>query len=277
VFRRVISGLILSFLVIPLAPDSPVYSNNDPVISSFEQIAEDTLSAPCKNSDRLAAVKVLFQKLGAEPDRLVVEKPNGIENLVIEIPGKTQEAIIIGAHYDKSPEGCGAVDNWTGIVALAHIYRTLKDLSPQKRIVLVAFGEEEKGLRGSKAMVGKFDEAQLGQYCAMINIDSLGLGAPQVALNISSKKLMDKTAEIASKMKMPFGQGPVPGNSDSSSFISKRIPAVTIHGLADGFEKIIHSSNDKVSKINADSVYLGYRLALALAAELLDLPCDAMR
>jgi Iap family predicted aminopeptidase len=78
-------------------------------------------------------------------------------------------------------------------------------------------------------------------------------------------------------MKMPFGQGPVPGNSDSSSFISKNIPAVTIHGLADGFEKIIHSANDKTNKVNPDSVYLGYRLALALAAELIDLPCNAMR
>jgi Iap family predicted aminopeptidase len=271
------SVLILSLLFLPLGANSLGYANNDPVISSYEQIAEDTVSAPCKNSDRLAAVKALFQKVGAEPDRLAVQKLSGIENLLVEIPGKTQETIIIGAHYDKSPEGCGAVDNWTGIVALAHIYRTLKDLSLQKRIVLVAFGEEEKGLLGSKAMAGKLDKAQLGQYCAMINIDSLGLGAPQVALNISSKKLIDKTAEIANRMKMPFGRGPVPGNSDSSSFISKNIPAVTIHGLADGFEKIIHSANDKANKINADSVYLGYRLALALAAELVDLPCDAMR
>ena len=52
---------------------------------------------------------------------------------------------MIGAHYDKTINGCGAIDNWTGIVALAHIYKSLKDAPLQKNVVLVAFGKEEQG------------------------------------------------------------------------------------------------------------------------------------
>lgn len=241
----------------------------------MEQVAVDAASAPCKDSDRLNAVKDLFQKLGVQDSDSSVQNLDGVENYVITKQGQSQDTIVIGAHYDKTPDGCGAVDNWTGVVALAHIYRTLKDTPMQKTIVFVAFGKEEKGLLGSKAMVNSIAKERLGDNCAMINIDSLGLGAPQVATNISSKKLADLTSDIAKKMKIPFGQGPVGGSSDSWSFLDKNIPAVTIHGLAGGYESIIHTAKDKADKVIAESVYLGYRLALALAVELDNSTCDA--
>jgi hypothetical protein len=112
----------------------------------------------------------------------------------------------------------------------------------------------------------------------MVNIDSLGLGAPQVATNFSSQKLTLRAEELARAMEMPFAKGPInSADSDSSSFINRKIPALTIHGLAGDFAHILHSDKDKAEKVNPQSLYLGYRLALALIYRLDEAACDASR
>jgi Zn-dependent M28 family amino/carboxypeptidase len=249
-------------------------------ISTPEEIGSEFDSVPCKNGDRLKAVKALFEKMGAKAEEIAVEKVRGVENVVIRkaAANDSPEKIVIGAHYDKVPDGCGAIDNWTGIVAIAHIYRTVKDLPLKKNIVFVAFGEEEKGLVGSSAMAGAIKKEQVAEYCAMINIDSLGLGAAQVADNMSNKRLVDFTESLAKDMKLPFAHAElVGGNSDSTSFNRKGIPALTIHSLINDWHKILHSSNDNPTKVNHDSVYLGYRLALSLLVRIDGADCQSFK
>jgi len=249
-------------------------------ISTPEEIKSEFDSVPCKNGDRLKSVKALFEKMGAKPEEIAVEKVKGIENVVIRkaAANGSTEKIVIGAHYDKTSDGCGALDNWTGIVTVAHIYRAVKDLPLKKNIIFVAFGQEEKGLLGSSAMAGEIKKEQVAEYCAMINIDSLGLGIPQVADNMSNKKLIDFTENLAKDMKAPFAHGPIAGgDSDSTSFNRKKIPALTIHAMTNGWQKILHSSNDNPSKVNHESVYLGYRLALALLVRIDEADCQAFR
>nr|ART40711.1 L304 [uncultured bacterium] len=77
---------------------------------------------------------------------------------------------------------------------------------------------------------------------------------------------------------MPFGQATIAGaDSDSSSFLRRSIPALTIHGLTEDWPKILHSKNDQATKVNPLSVYLGYRLALALVLRLDNLPCKEFK
>jgi hypothetical protein len=249
-------------------------------ISTSEEVRAEFDSVPCKNGDRLKTVKALFEKMGAKPEEVTVEKVRGVENVVIRKAAAkdSTEKIIIGAHYDKVPDGCGAIDNWTGIVALAHIYRSVKDLPLKKNIVFVAFGKEEQGLVGSSGMADGIKKEQAAEYCAMINIDSLGMGVPQTLDNISSKKLIDYTLALAKEMNVPFAHARVDGaSSDSAPFIGKKIPAVTIHALNNDWRKILHSSNDQSSKINHDSVYVGYRVALALLFRVDSADCQAFR
>jgi Iap family predicted aminopeptidase len=249
-------------------------------ISTVEEIRSEFDSVPCKNGDRLKAVKALFEKMGAKPEEIAVEKVRGVENVVIRkaAANDTPEKIVIGAHYDKVSAGCGAIDNWTGVVAVAHIYRTVKDLPLKKNVVFVAFGREEEGLVGSSAMAGAIKKEQVAEYCAMINIDSLGLGAPQVADNMSTKKLVDLTESLAKQMNAPFSHGPLAGgDSDSTSFNRKKIPALTIHALIADWPKILHSNNDQPAKVSHDSVYLGYRLALSLLIRIDEAECQSFR
>jgi Zn-dependent M28 family amino/carboxypeptidase len=183
--------------------------------------------APCKNNERLMATRALFVKLGAREDEVSIEKEDGVENLVLRKTGKSQGNIVIGAHYDKVVDGCGAIDNWSGIVTLVHIYRSLKDVPLKKSLIFVAFGKEESGLLGSRAMVKAIKKEDVEQYCAMVNIDSLGMAAPQVPVNLSSSSLVGRVVDLAQRMKIPFNKVIIDNAmADSISFISKKIPAI---------------------------------------------------
>jgi Zn-dependent M28 family amino/carboxypeptidase len=249
-------------------------------ISTADEVKSEFDSVPCKNQDRLSAVKALFEKMGAKTEEIAVEKIKRAENVVVRKPGTgdSPEVIVIGAHYDKTANGCGAIDNWTGVVALAHVYRTLKDQPLKKTVVFVAFGREEEGLVGSSEMADAIKKEETGRYCAMINIDTLGLGVPQTLDNVSSRKLIDFTVILAKEMNVPFAHTRVEGaSSDSASFIRKKIPAVTIHSLNNQWRQILHTGFDQPAKINHESVYQGYRLTAALLARFDESDCQAFR
>jgi Zn-dependent M28 family amino/carboxypeptidase len=266
---------LLIFLIAPIPAGAQETAFK---VSSPEQIKEDFTAVPCEDKKRLEAVKSLFERAGAPSSEVTIDKYKDVENFVWTKKGESSEKIVVGAHFDKVADGCGAVDNWTGVVTLSHLYRTLKDIPLKKTLVIVAFGKEEAGLVGSRAMVNAIAKDKVAEYCAMINIDSLGLSAPQVADNMSSKKLGQFTEDTAKEMKMPFGRANIPGaSSDSVPFIEKKIPGVTIHGMSNEWPKILHSGNDQVSKINPMSVYLAYKLSLVMVVRLDQSPCAAYK
>lgn len=269
----------LAVLILFIAAITAAAQQADFKVSTPEEIKADFAAVPCEDKKRLEAVKSLFERAGVPASEVTIDKYKDVENFVWTRKGSSAEKIVIGAHYDKVADGCGAVDNWTGVVTLSHLYRTLKDIPLKKTLVIVAFGKEEKGLIGSRAMTSAIAKDKVADdYCAMINIDSLGLSPPQVADNMSSKKLGQFTEDLAKQMKMPFARATIPGaDSDSSSFIEKNIPAVTIHGLNNDWPQILHSGNDQVSKVNPMSVYLAYRLVLAMVVSLDGAPCAAYK
>ena len=247
-------------------------------ISTPEQFKEDFNTVPCEDEQRLTGVRWLFERDGTPSATFTIDRYKDVENFVWTKKGESAEKIVVGAHYDKLGDGCGALDNWTGVVTLSHLYQSFKKVRLKKTLVLVAFDQEEKGLIGSRAMTNAISKDQVVEYCAMINVDSLGLSPPQVADNMSSKKLAQLTADLAKEMQMPFGHAKIEGASaDSVSFIAKKIPAVTIHGLSDEWPMILHSRNDQPAKINPLSVYLGYRLVLSMIVHLDQSPCAAYK
>jgi len=119
---------------------------------------------------------------------------------------------------------------------------------------------------------------EVSDYCAMVNIDSVGMGAPEVLENMSSESLIRRAVDIAKRINAPLSRVTINGaDADSSPFVSRRIPAITIAAISNGWQQILHSDNDQVARVNALSVYIGYRLALALVGELHNLPCDVSR
>ena len=172
----------------------------------------------------------------------------------------------------------GADDDGSGTVALLEIARALSQHPMKRSAILVWHVGEEKGLIGSKAMVNAIPKDQIPQYCAMINIDSFGLAAPFALEGSSSGKLMRVAKEVSNQMHISFARIAISqADSDSSSFIAKKIPAVTLSGLSNEWQSILHTSFDQAKKVKPESVYLGYRLALAMWSRIEEAPCEAFR
>lgn len=247
-------------------------------ISTEDEIKKHTELASCKDKERLEAVKNLFLRVGAAESDIKIEKLKSVENLVVTKKGKSNEIVVVGAHYDKAADGCGVIDNWTGIVILANLYRTLKDFTTEKTYIFVAFGKEELGLIGSGAMADSIPKEDRSNYCAMVNFDSFGFSVPQALKNISDESLIKLAEEVSKEMKIPFGQAGIDlASSDSASFRKKKIPAITLHGLSNQWQNYLHSSKDKVENVNAQSVFIGYRHALVFLTKIDDKPCEAFR
>ena len=156
--RPSIGAAILACLLV-VAP-TPRALAGELVYSTEKEIYDDAVAGPCSNNDRLNAAIALFKKCGATDEEIVVTKSNSATNVVLTMAGSGPGTVILGAHYDKDSAGCGAVDNWTGVTLVAHAYKTLRQLRPRKTIVFVAFGGEEAGLRGSKAMADSIPNAE---------------------------------------------------------------------------------------------------------------------
>jgi Zn-dependent M28 family amino/carboxypeptidase len=268
--NRIVQGLAFILFLSQQTSDDP--------LSTAAQVQESFASLPCKQKERLPAVRALFEKMGAVPGDFAVGKYNGAENLVVTKRGANPEKIVIGAHYDFIDDGCGAIDNWTGIVAMAHVYSTVRRLSTDKTVLFVAFGNEEKGLVGSRGMVKAIPKDDVSKYCAIINIDSFGMALPFVLKNISSPKLTSLVEERAAVLKVPVNTVTIYGaTSDSEAFMERGIPAVTLSGLGLDWENVLHSKKDQLAAVNHTSVYLGYRLALATWASVDAAPCGTYR
>jgi Iap family predicted aminopeptidase len=277
--RLLTTSLIVVLLTVSVLCDSVDARPEGIVYSTQEQVFAETQAAPCRDEDRLAAVQDLFKRCGAADADLEVREEHGIKNVVVTIKGSGQGTLVVGAHYDKVSKGCGAIDNWTGVVLLAHVYKTLRQVRPSRTILFVAFGAEEEGLRGSRAMVSDIAKPDRWSYCAMVNLDSFGLARPQVLDNVTTPKLRDFTKTVAQKCKVAIATASLEGlaDADSSSFKAAGIPAITLHGVSNDWAKILHTPSDQAGKIQSASVYLGYILTLNLVAELDACDCSRFR
>lgn len=115
-------------------------------------------------------------------------------NIIGELPGKgelAEETIVIGAHMDHVGMGAygslsggpqaihnGADDNASGTAALMELSRRLSQIdfsqmASHRRIVLIAFSAEERGLLGSKHYVSDA-VFPLENTVAMLNMDMVG-------------------------------------------------------------------------------------------------------
>jgi hypothetical protein len=245
-------------------------------ISTEEELKAALEKTPCRNGDRLAGVKELFRSAGANPEEITIQTKH--ENVVVTKPGKTKETVIVGAHYDKTDDGCGEIDNWSGVVILANLYRTVAKLDTKKTFIFAAVGKEEIGLVGSDAMADAIPKEERSGICAMVNLDSFGLSFPQALRNVSDEKLIELAKNVSEEMKIPFGSAGIDiASSDSASFRAKKIPSISLHGLNDRWYSVLHTSSDTMARVNSQSVYLGYRHALVMLSKIENAPCDSFR
>jgi len=97
-------------------------------------------------------------------------------NVIATRPG-SGSPVVVGAHLDSVEVGAGAGDNASGVAVLLAVAEALRDLDGAHPLVFVAFGAEENGLpSGAKVYVERLGQGA-EDILAMINIDSVGVGA----------------------------------------------------------------------------------------------------
>ncbi|MDR3749158.1 MAG: M28 family peptidase [Acidobacteriota bacterium] len=199
-----------------------------------------------------------------------------VDNVLAYLPGKTDEYIILGAHYDHLGRGDsnslapsqigqihpGADDNASGtagVLELARLFAPMKG-QLQRGILFMSFSGEELGLLGSAEWV-KNPTRPLDKCVAMLNMDMIGrikdnkvyIGG--VGTGSTFKSILEE-AQKKTEFKIEYSAGGYSA-SDHTSFVSKKIPVLFFFS---GLHSDYHKPSDTWDKINAPS-----------AAQLLDL------
>jgi Zn-dependent M28 family amino/carboxypeptidase len=174
------------------------------------------------------------------------------DNVVVTIPGKNPQKVVVGAHSDSWDLGNGAVDNGQGTAVLFDLARILANHTKDNyyTIELVWFNAEELGLWGSRAYVDKHKNEEI---LAMINMDMTG---SPTGVNLMGFKEFDGwfsdlcTAMSGFDMKKGVTDNPWT-NSDHMYFMFEGIPSFTFHGHLDkNMYHYYHDFGDTFEKVS---------------------------
>lgn len=209
-------------------------------------------------------------ELGQEPAEF-----EGIShNLVVELAGRSDRLLIIGAHYDTAvsrtgaqieqgiggPQLQGVDDNASGVGVLLELAARLAAAEPEHSIRLIFFGAEEVGLQGARHVVAGLSPEEREQVLLMINIDSIitgdhlyaHAGPATVAADPAHAAARDRALAIAAELGIALETNPglnpdyPPGTgccSDQAAFDEAGIPVLNFEatnwrlGERDGFQQ----------------------------------------
>jgi hypothetical protein len=192
-------------------------------------------------------------------------------NVVAVIHGSTDEAVIVGAHYDHlGGDGkkvyVGADDNASGTAVVLEMARRFAKKPTRRTLVLIAFSGEEMGLLGSHYYVGHPVVAETP--VAMINLDMVGRLRENLIVFGADTGDRFKEYLADSPVRIAYNKDAV-GPSDHTSFVLKGIPAVH---LFTGAHADYHKPGDTADKLNYDGMRQVADLVESLARRLGDAP-----
>jgi hypothetical protein len=203
-----------------------------------------------------------------------------VNNVLAYLPGKTDEYVIVGAHYDHLGRGNydslapsqigqihpGADDNASGtagVLELARMFAPMKG-ELQRGVLFMSFAGEELGLLGSAYWV-QHPTLPLDKAVAMLNMDMIGLIKDDkvyiggVGTGSTLKPVIEQAA-AKQNFRVEYSPGGYSA-SDHTSFVTKHIPVLFFFS---GLHSDYHKPSDTWDKINAPS-----------AARLVDVVGDA--
>lgn len=183
------------------------------------------------------------------------------KNMIGYIEGKSEQVIVISAHYDhigiiNNEVYNGADDNASGIAALLKFAAYYSKHQPNHTLIFAAFDAEEMGLRGAKAFVAS-PPVNIDRIKLNINMDMISHNDKNELYASGTSKyptLKDYFYTSNPNPKILFGHDdPESGHndwtnqSDHSAFNDKNIPFIYF-GVED--HKDYHQATDEYKNIN---------------------------
>lgn len=120
-----------------------------------------------------------FEEMGYYDE---VERIDTSQNVILTIPGRSEETILIGAHYD-SMGNPGISDNASGIALLLESAYRMREVDHYYTLQYVFFGAEEVGLIGSFYFGDNLSQQEIDNLVLMINVDAI-LDGPDLIYTI---------------------------------------------------------------------------------------------
>ena len=168
-------------------------------------------------------------------------------NVILDLPGETDEYIILTAHYDSTSLSQGAYDNMSGSVGLLGIAEHFSNNPHRYGLRFIWCGSEERGLLGSKAYCESAGEETLKKIALCINLDMIGcIMGKFVACCTTEEALVSYIKYLAFEKGFPTHTYQEVYSSDSTPFADKGIPAVSFARWAPDNTGTIHNSYDTV-------------------------------
>ena len=163
-------------------------------------------------------------------------------NISAEVPGASDEWIVLCAHYDGHDLAESAMDNGSGVVVALEAARRLAPLANHFNFGLrvMFFTVEEWGLQGSKRYVHNLSDEERAKIALVINLDTV-VGHERLCALTSG---LDDVEAFVKKVSASNGTPisvirPVLANSDHFNFVRAGVPALR---LIAGYEEPIKSN-----------------------------------
>jgi aminopeptidase YwaD len=201
-----------------------------------------------------------------------VEQPAQTHTLLFDLPGQSDDWIVLSAHIDGHEGGESAMDNASGVAAALAAARALAPhvTSFRRGVRLAFFSVEEWALTGSAQYVKELSAAERQRIALNVNLDSVG-GSPNLAaLTSGFAHLEPFLLGVAEASGMPLRTvRPLMQNSDHANFALAGIPALR---LVAGFDdpnanlRYVLTPADTRDKVSNAELVQAATLAAAIVA-----------
>ncbi len=174
-------------------------------------------------------------------------------NVIGEIPGKSDEIIVVGGHLDSWDLGTGAIDDGAGVAITTAAAKLVGDLKgkPTRTIRVVLWGSEEVGLLGARAYA-KAHKDELGQHVFAAESD-FGAGQIWQLQTRFGEQSIGKAATMA-RMVRRIGIGPgnntAGGGPDVQPLRAAGVPVITAQQNGWDYFDLHHTPEDTLDKVD---------------------------
>lgn len=185
-------------------------------------------------------------------------------NVILDLPGETEEYIAFSAHYDSTFLSQGAYDNMSGSVGLLGIAEYFVQHPHRCSLRFIWCGSEERGLLGSKAYCQ--DEENLKNCVLNINLDMIGcIMGKFISCVTGEEKLCHYITYLGSELGFSVTSEQGVYSSDSTPFADKGVPAVSFARSSPPNTATIHNSYDTMALMKGEQMVEDIEFLIAFA------------
>lgn len=205
--------------------------------------------------------------------RIVIEQDEykgKSQNVVLELPGETDEIITFTAHYDSTSLSEGAYDNMSGCVGLMSMAEHFSKKANRRTLRFIWCGSEERGLLGSKAYCEAHAD-ELDKIVLGINIDMIGcIMGKLTSICTAETRLVNYISYLGDEIGIRISPVQDIHSSDSTPFADKGIPTASFARRAPAGTATIHNSYDTRKLIKTDNMQSDIAFITAFAERMVN-------